>query len=138
MPREIFLAAPESSAGDLGAIDKLLVSLEVVSSGRFVPGAFFVPHLAIGDVGVDVDAAKHFTKCLSAVQEAKLLVALLDGPRTDDGVAFLVAYAFAAGKPVVGYRTDRRLALHPLVETACSEIVGDVKSLAAALAARLP
>lgn len=137
MPRPIFLAAPESSAADLGAIDKLLVSLEVASGGAVRPSLVFVPHLAIGDVGVETDRATHFSKCLQAVQDARVVVAVLDGPRTDDGVAFLAAYAFAARKPVIGWRTDRRLALHPLVETACSEIVGDVKALAAALVARL-
>lgn len=131
--KPVFLAAPEANAADLGLIDKLLVSLEVASGGAVAPRHVFVPHLGVGDVGVDVDAGTYFSKTLKALQDAKVLVAVLDGAKTDDGVAFLVAYAYAAEKVIIGYRTDRRLTPHPLVEGVLSEVVSDVKSLAAAL-----
>lgn len=137
MAKPVFLAAPESSAGDLGLIDKLLVSLQAATGGALAPSTVFVPHLDVGDVGIETDAATSFTRSLTALQEARVVVAVLDGARTDDGVAFLLGYAFAAGKPVIGYRTDRRLVPHPLVEGACADVVGDVRALAAALRARL-
>lgn len=133
MAKPIFLAAPDSNAAEIGLIDKLLVSLQVVTGNAVSGSTVYVPHLAIGDSGVEVDAATWFTKALTALQESRVVVAVVDGGRTDDGVAFLMGYAFAAGKPVVAYRTDRRLVPHPLVEGAASAVVGDVKALAAAL-----
>jgi nucleoside 2-deoxyribosyltransferase len=44
-----------------------------------------------------------------------------------------MGYAFAAGKPVVGFATDRR-AKGPMVSGALVETATDVKGLAAALA----
>ncbi len=134
MAKPIFLAAPESSAADLGLIDKLLVSLQVATSGGIGPSSVFVPHLAIGDVGVNVDAGRWFERALTALKDSRVILAVLDGPRTDDGVAFFAGYAFAAGKPVVGYRTDRRLAPHPLIEGCLSGVAGDSRALAALIA----
>jgi len=49
-----------------------------------------------------------FRKCLEALDSARVVVAILDGPDADSGVAFEVGYARAKGKPIVGVRTDFR------------------------------
>lgn len=49
-----------------------------------------------------------YRKCLKGIEEADLVVAVLDGADVDSGVAFEVGYAYAMGKPVVGVRTDFR------------------------------
>jgi nucleoside 2-deoxyribosyltransferase len=87
----------------------------------------------VGDVGVETDAAAYFTRSLQALQDARVVVAILDGPHVDESVAFWMGYAFAAGKPIVGFVTDRR-AKGPMVSGAQVETVADVKALAAALA----
>lgn len=133
MAKPIFLAAPDANDADLQLIDKLIVSLQVVTQDEVSGRHVYVPHLAIGDAGVDVAADKWFTKALTAIQDAKVVVAAVDGGKTDDGVAFLMGYAFAAGKPVIAYRTDRRLVPHPLVDLAPATVVSDVKALGAAL-----
>ena len=132
MPRPVFLAAPERGDGALGLIDKLLLELQVVTGGALKGSHVFVPHLQVGDVGVDADASDWFRRSLTALQEARVVVAVLDGPQVDDTVAFLAGYAFAAEKPVVGYRTDRREKA-PLLEGACSATAADVPALAEAL-----
>lgn len=134
MAKPVFLAAPDQNDADLQLIDKIIVGLQVVTQDEVSARHVWTPHLAVGDAGVDVDAEKWFTKSLSALGEARVVVALVDGAKTDDGVAFLMGYAFAAGKPVIAYRTDRRLHLHPLVELSATTVVGDVKALAAAVA----
>ncbi len=49
-----------------------------------------------------------FTRCIEGVRAADVIVAILDGPDADSGVAFEMGYAHASGKPIVGVRTDFR------------------------------
>jgi len=133
MPRPILLAAPETGDAALGLIDKLLLELQVATGGALKGSHIFVPHLQVGDVGIDTDAAKYARQTAAALDEARVVIAVLDGPQVDESVAFLVGAAQRAGKPVIGYATDGR---HkgPLVEAAVTATASDVQSLAAALA----
>ncbi|HVL48248.1 MAG TPA: nucleoside 2-deoxyribosyltransferase [Candidatus Thermoplasmatota archaeon] len=137
MAQPVFLAAAWSSLGDETLVDKLLVGLQVTSGGRLRAGDVFVPGLHAGEPGVETTADAAFERTLAALQASRVVVAVLDGGRTSDDVAFLVAYAFAAGKPVIGFATERRQVPSHLVRGACAEIVGDVKTLGEALARRL-
>lgn len=130
--RPVFLAAPEQGQGALSLIEGLLRELQVLTGGALRGSMVFVPHLQVGDAGVEVDAAAYFTRSLEALQAARVVVAVFDGPQVDEGVAFLVGYAFAAGKPVVAFASDRRVK-GPLVEGAVVEVAHDARALAAAL-----
>ncbi len=132
MARPVFLAAPERGAGALALVEALLREIQVATGGALKGSDVFVPHLQVGDPGVDVEASAYFQRSLEALQEARVVVAVLDGPQADEGVAFLLGYAFAAGKPVIGYATDGR-AKGPFSEGACAEVVHDVRGLVAAL-----
>lgn len=134
--RRVFLAAPDLGDGSLAAIDKLLVTMEPLSGGVLRPEAFYVPHLQVGDVGIETDAATYFERSLGALQAAEVVVALLDGPQVDENVAFWLGYAFAAGKPVVGYRSDRR-PTGAMPAGSLAETVADPRALAKALVRRL-
>ncbi len=61
-----------------------------------------------------------FKKCIEAVKSADVVVAVLDGPDTDSGVAFEMGYAYALGVPVVGVRTDFRQSQEQGVNLMCS------------------
>ncbi len=61
-----------------------------------------------------------FKRCVEAVKAADIVVALLDGPDTDSGVAFEMGYAYALGIPVVGVRTDFRQSQERGVNLMCS------------------
>lgn len=130
--RPVFLAAPEQGQGALSLIEGLLRELQVATGGALRGSMVFVPHLQVGDAGVDVEPAAYFTRSLEALQAARVVVAVVDGPQVDESVAFLVGYAFAAGKPIVAFATDRRVK-GPLVEGAVTEVAHDVRGLAAAL-----
>ncbi|HET6403918.1 MAG TPA: nucleoside 2-deoxyribosyltransferase, partial [Candidatus Thermoplasmatota archaeon] len=80
----------------------------------------------------ELDAAEYFSRSLQAIQEARAVVAVLDGAQVDESVAFWMGYAFAAQKPILGYVTDAR-AKGPMVGGAVVEASHDVKALAAAL-----
>ncbi len=45
-----------------------------------------------------------------AIGACDAVLAILDGPDVDSGTAAEIGYAFARGKPIVGYRGDFRLA----------------------------
>ena len=45
----------------------------------------------------------------AAIDRARALVAVLDGPDVDSGTAAEIGYAFARGKLIVGYRGDSRV-----------------------------
>lgn len=126
MPRPVFLSAPERGAAALSLIETIVRELQIVSGGALKGSDIFVPH-------IQAEGEHYFQKSLEALQASRVVIAVLDGPETDEGVSFLLGYAFAAGKPVIGYVTDGR---HkgPFVEGACAEIARDVRELGAALA----
>jgi nucleoside 2-deoxyribosyltransferase len=49
-----------------------------------------------------------YKACLAGIDRAAAVIAILDGPSSDDGTSFEVGYAVAKGKPIVGVRTDYR------------------------------
>lgn len=133
MARPIFLAAPEQGQGAQSLIEGLLRELQVMTGGALRGSHVFVPHMQIGDAGIETDAATYFTRSLQAIQEARVVIAILDGPQTDENAAFWTGYAFAAGKPIIAYVTDRR-AKGPMTTGAAAETAFDARGLAAALA----
>jgi len=52
--------------------------------------------------------ASVFQRNLRALERARVVVAVLDGPDVDSGTAWEIGYAFAKGIPVVGVRFDFR------------------------------
>ena len=51
-----------------------------------------------------------FAMDVAAIDWADMVVACMDGPDPDSGTAWECGYAYARGKPIVGYRTDFRIA----------------------------
>lgn len=132
MPKPIFLAAPDRGHGAQALIEALLREIQVATGGALKGSHVFVPHLAISEG----DSAAYFTRSLEAIQQAAVVVAVLDGPQVDENVALWMGYAFAAQRPIVGYVTDAR-AKGPMVASVVAEATHDVKQLAAALAGYL-
>ena len=68
-----------------------------------------------------------YAQCIAGVKEADLIVAILDGPSSDDGTAFEVGYAIALQKPVIGVRTDFRESqehgLNLMLSQGCTAII---------------
>lgn len=55
-----------------------------------------------------VDAASLFAGNLADIERADVVVAVLDGADPDSGTCWEAGYAYKAGKPVIGLRTDLR------------------------------
>jgi len=62
--------------------------------------------------GEGLSGSKHcaaiFQKCVEGVEEADVVLAVVDGSDADSGTAFEMGYACALGKPIIGIRTDYR------------------------------
>ena len=76
-----------------------------------------------------------FRRCKDGLDNAHIVVALLDGTQVDDGTAWEIGYFFSrksAGQTIIGIRTDFRKAgesataiVNAMIEMACDRIVHD-------------
>ncbi|WP_052128394.1 nucleoside 2-deoxyribosyltransferase [Neosynechococcus sphagnicola] len=69
-----------------------------------------------------------FHTCVKGVEEADLLLAILDGADADSGTCWEIGYAFARRIPIVGLRTDFRGtgdsgALNLMLKYACTTLI---------------
>lgn len=69
---------------------------------------FFLPHRDAGDVGIAGGRNEIFSLDLRYLEQAKIVIALLDGPDVDSGTAVELGYAFAKDKKIFGLLTDFR------------------------------
>src|SRR5215468_11498401 len=80
-----------------------------------------------------------------AIDECNAVLAVLDGPDVDSGTAAEIGYAFARGKPILGYRGDFRLSsdnegslvnlqVEYFIRASGGEIITAIVALAPALA----
>lgn len=95
--------------------ERLWNSRNVDALRASVPEAqFLVPQefCAVHDTAVDGEAKPDFTAifadCVQHLDEADVVLAILDGADPDSGTAWEVGYAYARGKKVIGWRTDWR------------------------------
>lgn len=77
-----------------------------------------------------------FQSNVKALDECKIMVAILDGPQVEDGTAWEVGYHYARGGRIVGIRTDFRKAgesssskVNAMVEGSCVDIVNTLDLL---------
>lgn len=86
-----------------------------------------------------------FRRCKNNLQQADILIALLDGTQVDDGTAWEIGYFFHARhaqQRIIGIRTDFRRAgeskhavVNAMIEMACDQIVFSRTDLLAAVQA---
>lgn len=73
-----------------------------------------------------------FQDCLAMIDEADLILAILDGPDADSGTSVELGYAYAIQKPIIGIRTDFRISedrgLNLMLSNICTELILDVNS----------
>ena len=97
----------------------------------------FIDRLEIESLG---DSAKQevFDRCKSNLDQADLLIALLDGSQVDDGTAWEIGYFYSIKDQsrIIGIRTDFRNAgetetsvVNAMIEMSCSRIVRSVEEL---------
>jgi nucleoside 2-deoxyribosyltransferase len=87
-------------------------------------------------------ATRVFTKDIRAIEDADVLLALLDGRTVDEGVAFELGVAFATGKRCIGLQTDVRRELptgnNPMIDEAVEKTFSAIDDLVAWAAEEVP
>ena len=73
-----------------------------------------------------------FEDCLTMVDEADIVVAVLDGPDADSGTSVELGYAYSVKTPIIGVRTDFRISedrgLNLMLSNICSTLIIDISS----------
>ena len=102
--KNVYLAAPLFSDAECDFNSKLRDELERIGL------SVFLPQEHSNDSIYERDARQEsiFSKNVTAIEKADILVAVLDGVDVDSGTAWEIGYAHALGKPVCGLRTDFR------------------------------
>ena len=122
---KIYLAGPLFSTAErianrelAGLIAKLLPDVEIILPQDFKHHNQYASRRWFKEV---------YVQCVDGIVQADMMVAILDGPCSDDGTCFEVGYAIAKGKPVIGVRTDFRESqergMNLMLSQGCSEIV---------------
>ena len=101
----------------------------------------YLPHRDAGVFDRDSDSSFFFQQDLQRLQEADVVVAVLNGSDVDSGTAWEVGYFYALGKrAIIGYLHDSRYPhphaqLNPMIINSLQWLVHDDEALAAALQA---
>jgi len=103
---KIYFAAPLFTQAERYWNQQLadILSMEAANLQIFLPQVDADVLLPNGQL----DLSSVYSHCIQGVDEADVLVAILDGADVDSGTAFECGYAFAKGKPIIGIRTDIR------------------------------
>jgi nucleoside 2-deoxyribosyltransferase len=76
------------------------------------------------------DFPRIFRACMEGLEEADVMVAVLDGPDVDSGTAMEIGVAYARGMPIIGVRTDYRenqdRGVNLVVAGACTELLREM------------
>ncbi len=128
----VYVAGPLFTPGQralLEAIDALC---------REVGFDTYLPHRDAGVFDRDGDSRPFFEGDVRALEAAALVVAVLDGCDVDSGTAWEMGYAYALGRPVLGYLSDVRIArpqtqINPMIYHSLQGLATDEAGLRALL-----
>ena len=74
-----------------------------------------------------------FRACRDRLDEATMVIAVLDGPDSDSGTSWEMGYAHAKGKTIIGLRTDWRPAEdgggNAMLTRSCAAICGNISEV---------
>jgi nucleoside 2-deoxyribosyltransferase len=107
MSKSIYVAGPLFSLHEREFLESLVERL-ASTMGRDAIEDFFLPHRDAGDVGMAGKRNEIFFTDIHFLDEADVVIALLDGPDVDSGTAVELGYAYAKRKKILGILTDRR------------------------------
>ncbi len=81
---------------------------------------------------------KAFDSCISGIDAADIVVAVVDGPDADSGTCFEIGYAYANKKPIFAVRTDLRaleeMGVNLMISQSVRHFIHDIDKTTAELA----
>jgi nucleoside 2-deoxyribosyltransferase len=146
---KIYLAGPLFTEAERDWMRKVKKELEDLdeSQGRQVNVIWPYEIITQSEIDRLGEKARHeiFSRCKAHLDDADIVIALLDGPQVDDGTAWEVGYFYAKKSPkqkIIGIRTDFRRAgesegtvVNAMIEFSCDRIVRSREELAGTILA---
>ncbi|MDR3554971.1 MAG: nucleoside 2-deoxyribosyltransferase [Syntrophobacteraceae bacterium] len=140
---KVYLAGPLFTQSQRDWLRKLKNDLEILTASRNCPVNVIWPYELITPAEIDSLGKQArqeiFSRCKSHLDDADVLIALLDGPQVDDGTAWEIGYFYAKrgpGQNIMGIRTDFRQAgesegavVNAMIEMACDRVVRSGEAL---------
>ena len=104
----IYIAGPLFSEHERGFLEEITEKI-ALALGVDPKKDIFLPHRDAGDLGIGGRGREEiFASDIEFLDNAQVIVALLDGPDVDSGTAVELGYAYAQGKEIFGVLTDWR------------------------------
>ncbi|EIY5095917.1 nucleoside 2-deoxyribosyltransferase [Klebsiella sp. JB_Kp045] len=134
--KNIYLAAPLFNEAELSYNRELREYLEP-EFNVFLPqeDGLLLREVVAESTSLDVAEKKIFEADIMAMNNADIILAILNGAHIDEGVAFELGYCFAAGKRCIGLKEDIRQALptgnNPMISKSCERIFDNKHALLA-------
>lgn len=107
MNKLIYVAGPLFSQAEREFLERMVNALSC-TSGLDASEDFFLPHRDGGELGKGPKRLDIFNLDLNSINNADIVVALLDGQDVDSGTCIELGYAYAKGKKIFGIITDFR------------------------------
>jgi nucleoside 2-deoxyribosyltransferase len=114
---KIYFAGPLFSEAERDWIRSTISKIESLAAQRGAKIEIIFPYDLITQAAIE-SLGEHakveiFSRCKSHLDDADLMIALLDGSQVDDGTAWEIGYFYARKSPeqkIIGIRTDFRRA----------------------------
>jgi nucleoside 2-deoxyribosyltransferase len=107
MGRLVYVAGPLFSEAERAFLERMVCVL-ASASGLDAKRDFFLPHRDGGELGKGPSRLDIFNLDQRTLDDASVVVALLDGQDVDSGTCIELGYAYAKGKKILGVITDFR------------------------------
>ncbi len=134
---KIYLAGPLFTQSQRAWLRNLKEELEGIETSQNGPLEVIWPYDLISRTEIarlaHLARREIFLRCKAGLDEARILLALLDGPQVDDGTAWEIGYFWAKKRPeqkIIGIRTDFRQAgesqgalVNAMIEMSCDLVV---------------
>lgn len=106
--KQIYIAGPLFSEHERKFLEEIAEKV-AANLGLDPQRDIFLPHRDAGNIGIHGERRDEVFSCdLRFLDDASVVVALLDGPDIDSGTAVELGYAFASNKQIFGILTDWR------------------------------
>jgi nucleoside 2-deoxyribosyltransferase len=132
--KNIYLAAPLFNEAELSYNRGLREYLEP-EFNVFLPqeDGLLLRDVVAESISLDIAEKKIFEADVMAMNNADIILVVLNGAHIDEGVAFELGYCFATGKRCVGLKEDIRQALptgnNPMISKSCERIFDNKNAL---------
>jgi nucleoside 2-deoxyribosyltransferase len=110
MKYDVYFAAPFFSSAEREINERLIAAMEVRGLNVFSPArdGIVAKNELTGSVSWAEISARVWNCDISALENSKLLFAIIDGRSIDEGVCVEIGYAAAKGKPIIAFSSDDR------------------------------